>query len=352
MDTSDHITEHPYGVLLLNTGSSSAPEVRETRAYLKQFLSDPRIIDIPAWKRWLLVNLIILPFRPKRTAAAYKEIWTERGSPLIAISEDCRDALSNQLDNIPVALGMAYGTPSIEEGIDTLKNLGVDHMIVVPLFPQFASATTGAVLNRVYEYCGAKWNVPTLSVVPPFYDDPDYLDSWSSIARPYLNEFRPDKILFSFHGLPERQIYKADETGKHCLIQKNCCDIPVRENKLCYRRHCMITSHALVDRLDLSAEQYTVSFQSRLGRDAWLEPSTEDTIVKLAKEGVKRLAVLSPAFVADCLETLEELGMAAKEKFIEAGGEDFLLIPSLNTHPDWIDTLTKLVRQAAGSVYT
>ncbi len=350
MKIQDHMTEQPYGVLLLNTGSSSAPEVRETRAYLKQFLSDPRIIDIPAWKRWILVNLIILPLRPKRTAAAYKAIWTERGSPLIAISEDCRDALSKELINVPVALGMAYGTPSIEDGIDALINLGVNHLIIVPLFPQFASATTGAVLNRVYEYCGTKWNVPTLSVVPPFYNDPDYLDSWASVARPYLIDFNPDKVLFSFHGLPERQILKADKSGKHCLLQKNCCDMPVRDNQLCYRRHCMVTAHALVDKLGMSAEQYTVSFQSRLGRDAWLEPSTEDTIVKLANDGIKRLAIISPAFVADCLETLEELGMAAKEKFLEAGGEDFVLIPSLNTHPGWIETLSKLVRQAAGSV--
>ena len=336
----------PYGILLLNTGSSSAPEIPETRAYLRQFLSDPRIIDIAAWKRWLLLNLIILRTRPKKTAEAYKAIWTERGSPLIAISEDTKSALEASFPNIPIALGMAYGNPSIETGMDTLIEQGADHIIVAPLFPQYASATTGSVLNRVYDYCSEKWNVPTLSIVPPFFDDPDYLDAWAALAKPKLEEFRPDHILMSFHGLPERHIFKGDPSGQHCLKQPNCCATGNRANQRCYRRHCMVTCQGLVSRLGLTQDQYTIAFQSRLGGDAWLEPSTEDSIEKLAQQGVKRLAILSPAFVADCLETLEELGMGGKESFLEHGGEDFILVPSLNTEPQWIATLTKLINHA------
>jgi ferrochelatase len=327
------------GVLLANVGSAAAPKVPEVRAYLRQFLSDPRIIDIAAWKRAIIVNCFILPFRPKYTAEAYEAVWTERGSPLIAISEDFRDALAARLPALEIAIGMAYGEPSISRAFDTLLDKQVDRIVVVPMFPQYASATTGSVLENVYRRAAQRWNVPALTVLPPFYDDPAFLDAWRDVAKPTLEEFQPEHVVLSYHGLPERQIRKSDPTGKHCLCKPDCCDQQVLANRFCYRRQCIETSRALAGRLGLTLEQHTVAFQSRLGRDPWLTPATDQVIRDLAKKGVKRLAVLSPAFVADCLETLEEIGMRAKEDFIEHGGEEFVLVPSLNAHPAWVETL-------------
>lgn len=332
------------GVLLVNTGSTSAPTVAATRAYLDQFLSDPRIIDLPAWKRWLIVKCFVLPFRPKRTAAAYQAVWTERGSPLIAISEDFGAALQAALPEKEVAIGMAYGTPSVASALESLISKQVRRIIVVPMFPQYASATTGSVLTAVYEYATKQWNVPMYSALPPFYDDPDFLDAWQDVAGAALAEFKPEHVLLSYHGLPERQVKKCDPSGRHCLQQADCCAVANDANRMCYRRHCMETTKALVARLGLKEGEYTLAFQSRLGRDPWLGPATDETIAKLADAGIKRLAVLSPAFVADCLETLEEIGIGGQETFHHHGGKDFLLVPSLNTNPKWVAALAKLVR--------
>lgn len=337
--------DESVGVLLVNTGSSAAPEPAATRAYLRQFLSDPRIIDTAAWKRWLILNCFILPFRPKRTAAAYKAIWTDRGSPLIAFSEDFRGALAERLPDLSIAIGMAYGAPSVNDALDGLIEQGVDRVIVVPMFPQYASATTGSVSEAVYRIASEKWNVPALSLMPPFYRDAGFLDAWKAVAAPALADFQPDHVVLSYHGLPERHVRKGDPTGSHCLCREDCCDTPVPANHRCYRHHCMETSRALVARLGLEEERFTISFQSRLGRDPWLGPATDQTIVSLAESGVKRLAVLSPAFVADCLETLEEIGIAGKESFLEHGGEEFLLVPSLNTHPAWVDAMARLIER-------
>jgi len=338
-------TDEKVGVLLVNTGSSAAPEPAATRAYLRQFLSDPRIIDVAPWKRWLILNCFILPFRPKRTAAAYRSIWTDRGSPLIAISEDFRNALAARLPHLHVAIGMAYGAPGVHDALDQLIDQGVDRIIVVPMFPQYASATTGSVSEAVYRAAAEKWNVPALSVMPPFYHDAGFLDAWKAVAAPALEEFKPDHVLLSYHGLPERHVRKSDPTGTHCLCSGDCCDRAVPANRMCYRHHCMETSRALVERLGLEEGRYTIAFQSRLGRDPWLGPATDHTIAQLAQSGVKRLAILSPAFVADCLETLEEIGIAGRETFEEHGGEDFLLVPSLNTHPAWVEAMAGLVER-------
>nr|AUN36995.1 ferrochelatase protoheme ferro-lyase [uncultured bacterium] len=316
------------------------PEVRE---YLRQFLSDPRIIDLPGWQRSLIVNLFVLPFRPKKTGEAYEAIWTKRGSPLIAFSEDFRDALQTLMPDAIVKIGMAYGSPKIPDVLDELAAAGVERIIAVPMFPQYASATTGSVIECVYKHCAKKWNVPALSVLPPYFDDPGYLDAWKDVAAQALAEFRPDHVLLSYHGLPERQIKKCDPSGNHCLASAACCDVEVPANRMCYRRHCMVTSRALAERLGLGPEGHSVTFQSRLGRDPWLRPATDETIVALAKRGVKRLAVLSPAFVADCLETLEEIGIQARASFLEHGGEDFLLVPSLNANPAWVSALHSLI---------
>lgn len=332
------------GILLVNTGSSSAPETAETREYLRQFLSDPRIIDIAAWKRWLLVNLIILPFRPAKTAEAYKAVWTDRGSPLLSISEDFAKALGEVLPEMRIEIGMAYGVPSIETGMDKLIATGVDRIVVVPMFPQYASATTGGVVERCSKHAAGMWNTPFLSFLPPYFDDEGYLEAWEAVAAERLAAFQPDHVLLSYHGLPERHIFKGDPSGSHCLKVKDCCAVETPANKNCYRRQCMATSRAIIQRLGLEEGKYSLTFQSRLGRDPWLSPATDQTVVALAKSGVKRLAVLSPAFTADCLETLEEIGMQAKESFEEHGGEAFELIPSLNTHPRWVAALADLIK--------
>ncbi len=333
------------GVLLVNTGSPDAPEAPEVRRYLRQFLSDPRVIDIAPLSRWFLLNFIILPRRPKESAAAYKSVWTDRGSPLIVISEDFRDALRAALPDRLIEIGMAYGRPSVPQALDTLLDQGVRRIVVAPMFPQYASATVGAVLELTYKTAASKPNVTALSVVAPFYEEPEFLDAWAAVARPQLADFNADHILFSYHGLPERQIFKCDPTGNHCLNHDDCCERYRDANPDCYRAHCFATTRGIVERLGLANEGYTVAFQSKLGRENWLTPAADQTIVRLAQSGIKRLAVLSPAFVADCIETIEELGIRGKESFLENGGEAFEMISSLNSHPDWVAGFASILRR-------
>ncbi len=334
------------GILLVNTGSPDSPEVADVRPYLKQFLSDPRVIDIQPLARWLLVNLIILPTRPKKSAEAYKTIWTDRGSPLISNSEDFRDALRKELPEALIEIGMAYGKPSVPAQMDALIKQGATKLLIVPMFPQYASATVGSVLELTYKTAAHKQNVPAISVLPPFYVEPDFLDAWQAVVQPELDRFKPDHILISFHGLPERQIFKADPTGSHCLKKKDCCENYLNGNPMCYRAHCFATAKGITERLGLAPDKFTVAFQSKLGRDPWLTPATDETVVALAKKGVKRLAIVSPAFVADCIETIEELGGQAKESFEHHGGTDFLLVPSLNATPQWVKAFSGILRRA------
>lgn len=341
---------HPLertGIILINTGSPDAPHVPETRRYLRQFLSDPRVIDITPIGRWFLLNFVILPFRPKESSEAYESVWTERGSPLIVNSEDFRDALRAEFPDTQVEIAMAYGKPSIPDTVKRMVAGGATRIVVVPMFPQYASATTGSVLECTYKTASELPNVPALVTVDPYYDDEGYLDAWAEVAGPELEAFRPDHVLMSFHGLPERQILKCDPTGSHCLQSPDCCDRYLEANPMCYRAHCLATSRGIAERLGLEPERFTLCFQSKLGRDPWLAPATDETIEEMARRGVKRLAVLSPAFVADCLETLEELGIRGKDDFVANGGEDFLLVPSLNAHPRWVAAMADIIRRRA-----
>ncbi|MCC6486585.1 MAG: ferrochelatase, partial [Candidatus Hydrogenedentes bacterium] len=246
------------GVLLINTGSTEAPRPAETRTYLRQFLSDPRVLDINPIVRWLLLNCIILVTRPKNSAHAYSQIWTEQGSPLIAISRDLRDALKKSMPDAEFAIGMRYGTPSIEEGLSELVESGVDRIIVAPLFPQYSSAANGSALELVFSLAGKLWNVPALSVLPPFYDDPGFIESWAAVSKPLLDAFKQDHVLMSYHGLPERHVLKSDMTGSHCLQSGDCCESIGPANQYCYRAHCYATSRALAKRLGLGPDQYSV----------------------------------------------------------------------------------------------
>lgn len=338
--------EARVGVLLVNVGTPDAPRPREVRRYLRQFLSDPRVIDMSPVGRWLLVNLVILPLRPRKSAAAYASIWREDGSPLLVHSEAFRDRLQEALgERYVVALGMGYGNPSVASALAHIKDQGIDRVVVFPQFPHYASATTGSALEAVYQAAGKLWNVPSLAVVPPFFDDSGLIEAHAAVGRPQIEDFAPDHVLFSFHGLPERQILKSDETGRHCLQSDDCCATVGPVNRHCYRAQCFATARLLGDALELPSDRWSVTFQSRLGRTPWLRPYTDETVREHAKKGTKRLLVFTPAFTADCLETLEEIGIAARETFREGGGEELRLVPCLNDDPTWVEAAARLVRE-------
>jgi protoporphyrin/coproporphyrin ferrochelatase len=339
------VARSPVGVLLINLGTPDSPATPDVRRYLREFLSDPRVIDINPVGRWLLLNLIILPFRPAKSGHAYRSIWGDRGSPLLFHSLDLTTAVRAALgDGYVVELGMRYGSPSIPSALEKLRAANPERLIVAPLFPQYSSAANGSALERVYELLRTSWNVPSIDTVPPFYDDAGFIAAFTDVARRHLAPFRPDHVLFSYHGLPERQVRKSDPTGQHCLASAQCCDSLVEANRYCYRAHCFATTRALVSQLGLTAEGHGVSFQSRLGRTPWVHPYTDEVLPELAKAGKKRLAIMCPAFVADCLETVEEIGIRAKEQWRSLGGEDLLLVPSLNAEPAWVQAVAQMIR--------
>ena len=345
----------PTGLLLINLGTPDAPTPPAVRRYLRQFLGDPRVLDMNKVGRTLLLEGIILPFRPKKSAHAYAQIWdAQRGSPLLYHGRDLARDVGDRLGRgWVVELGMRYGTPSIARAIDALLAADVDRIVALPLFPQYASSTTGSALEELYRVCAARLNVPPLVVLPAFHDHPGFLDAFADVARPALAAFDAEHVLFSFHGLPERHLRAADPSGTHCLpvapappTYGACCETITAVNRHCYRAQCVATARGIAARLGLSENRTTLSFQSRLGRVPWIRPYTDDTITALLAKGTKRIAVLCPAFVADCLETLEEIGLRAKETVAAAGGE-LVLVPSLNTSPRWVETVADLARAAA-----
>jgi ferrochelatase len=333
------------GVLLVNLGSPDSPSVGDVRRYLGQFLMDERVIDAPFLIRKMIVGGFILPFRPRRSARAYRSIWWEEGSPLVVISRRMTDLLGSRMDD-PVALAMRYGNPSIERGVrDLVENHGVNSILVVPLYPHYAMSTFESTVVEVERVVTAARLDVELKAIDPFYEDPDYIEALVQSARPHLEEDY-DHLLVSYHGLPERHLKKTDPTGRHCLITSGCCDTASPAHTKCYRHQVLRTTWSFVDRLGIPRDKVTVSFQSRLGRDAWLKPFTVTEAVRLAGEGVKKLVVMCPAFVADCLETLEEIGMGVRESFLASGGKEFRLVPCLNDHPRWIDALESLCQRS------
>jgi ferrochelatase len=333
------------GVLLVNLGSPDAPTPRAVRRYLREFLGDPRVLDMSNLGRSLLLNAVILPTRPRRSAAAYKKVWTPAGSPLIVNGIALRDGLRKTLgDDWVVELAMRYGVPSIGAAIARLADADVERITVVPLFPQYASASTGSALEAIYCAAAERWNAPALDVLPSFYDAPGFIASLSAVARELPEEQFPDHVLISFHGLPERQIRKSDVSGEHCFASESCCDAIGSANRFCYRAQCAATARALAKALGLGPEHWTLSFQSRLGRTPWIKPYTDEVLPELAERGIRRLAVVCPSFVADCLETIEEIGIRAREQWLGLGGEELMLIPCVNGHPTWVATLAEWIR--------
>ncbi len=338
------------GVLLVNLGSPDSPSVPDVRRYLRQFLMDPRVIDAPYPIRKMIVELFILPFRPKNSAHAYRQIWWQEGSPLLVLSRNVQRLLQEKIDH-PVELGMRYGNPSIEAGIRRLLEHSpeVEEIYLFPMYPHYAMATYETVVVEAKQVL-QKLNAPVkLSIQPPFYDDPDYIRALVESTRRFLNR-EYDHLLFSYHGVPVRHCKKADPTGKHCFRVENCCQVPSPAHATCYRHQVLRTTEAFVQAAGIPRGKYSVAFQSRLGIDEWLQPFTDREIERLAKSGVKKLLVMCPAFVADCLETLEEIGIRGKEIFLENGGEEFHLIPCLNDHSAWIDTLAKFCTRQALTV--
>jgi protoporphyrin/coproporphyrin ferrochelatase len=329
------------GLLVLNLGSPDAPTPRAVRRYLRQFLSDPRVIDIHPVGRALLLNLVILPFRPRRSAAAYQKVWMPEGSPLLVHSRAFAAKLGERLGAAwRVELGMRYGSPSIASALGRLVEAQVDRIVVFPLYPQYASSSTGSSLEETFRLAGRLEVVPPLQVVGDFYDEPGIIEAHAAIAAPILAAGY-DHVLFSFHGLPERQVKK---TSPRCFTSPQCCDAVTAENRHCYRAQCYATARALAARLGLREGTFGVSFQSRLGRTPWIQPHTDVELPKLAAAGKKRLAVFCPAFVADCLETLEEIGIRGREQFVRAGGEVCTLVPSLNATPRWVAAAARLAQ--------
>lgn len=330
------------GILLVNLGSPDSPKPKDVKKYLGEFLMDERVIDIPLVARTALVKGIILKTRPKASAAAYKKIWWDEGSPLIVLSERLQNKIQKQVD-VPVALAMRYGSMTIKKGIQQLVNKGVDEVLLFPLYPQFAMATTETITVLAEEL--RKEFFPNIKIesVPAFYNKPDYIEVLSNSIQRHLKDNNYEHLLFSYHGVPERHIRKSDITKSHCKIDGSCCITPSKAHQFCYRHQCLEVTRLVAEKLQLKEGSYSTSFQSRLGFDPWLLPYTDRTIERLGKQGIKNMAIVTPAFVSDCLETLEEIAMEGQEIFHEMGGNDFTTIPCLNDDDEWVALLSKWI---------
>ena len=330
------------GVLLVNLGSPDSPSVGDVRRYLNEFLMDGRVIDTPWLLRRFIVGMILIN-RPKQSAEAYEKIWLPEGSPLVVTSKRVQTELQKRV-NVPVELAMRYQNPSIPAAIRKLGARGVDELFLIPLFPHYAMSSFETAVERVKEVAARIAPQMRVEVQSPYGDAPDYIAALAASAEDYLKAGY-DHLLFSFHGIPERHVRLSDPTGVHCLAKPDCCQVASPAQATCYRAQCFKTVAAFAAKAGLPAGKFSVSFQSRLGRDPWLKPYTDFELVELPRRGVKKLLVICPAFVSDCLETLEEIGIRGRETFLAAGGEAFAQIPCLNEHPLWIAALEKMVRR-------
>ena len=337
------MTDH--ALLLVNLGSPASTRVEDVRRYLNQFLMDPYVIDLPWPLRRLLVSLILWK-RPAASAHAYASIWWEEGSPLIVLSRRLQAAMGERWTHGPVELAMRYAEPSIEGALQRLAEQGVRQVTVVPLYPQFADSTTTTVLQEIRRVMAQRGFGYALDYLPPFFAEERYQQALVASAQPHLAQGF-DHLLLSFHGIPESHIRKRVKNPKHDLTATSSRGVSEDTLALCYRSQCLRTAELFAERAGLKDGQWSVSFQSRLGRAKWIEPYTEPTLEALAAQGVKKVLVMCPAFVADCIETLEEIGDRGREVFQAAGGEELVLVPCLNDHPQWADALKQLCEQRA-----
>lgn len=346
-------TNSKTGLLLVNLGTPNSTELKDIKLYLKQFLSDPYVIDIPAPLRWLLVNGIILNFRPKKSQHAYKSIWTDKGSPLLSISleleKEVQEKIKIQGLHWITATGMRYGEPSIFSALQKLLNSGANEIIFLPLYPQYALSSTTTAEKEVFtalEILRPK-NHPIIhnGALYPFYRHQTFLSALSDSILKAVSLDSFDHLLFSYHGLPERHVLKTDLSQKLCLKNTDCCNEITDKNSFCYRAHCFSTTNEVVKKISLPKEKVSLAFQSRLGRTPWIQPFADQEIIRLAQSGVKRLAVICPSFVTDCLETLEEINIRGRELFLENGGKEFIYIPCLNTDEKWVSAILEIAQE-------
>lgn len=329
-------------VLLINLGTPDHCDTQSVRRFLREFLTDPRVIDIPRFFRWILVNFIILPLRSKKSAAAYQKIWQDSGSPLLVNTQRLQEALSIEMgEGYQVEFAMRYGHPNIPSVVNKLKNS--ESIIAVPLFPQYSSAATGSALEKLSASVATQWNVPALQIKKDFYADPGFINAYADLIRQHIHDKKIDLLLFSYHGLPERHINKSD-CHASCDRVHACPKINI-DNQHCYRAHCYLTSHLIAEKLGFTAHQFSVSFQSRLGRTPWIKPYTDLLLPDLIQQGMKHIAIVCPSFVADCLETLEEVNIRMREQWLALGGTGFTFVPCLNDAPMWVQALAVMLRE-------
>ncbi len=332
------------GVFLINLGTPDSYSVTDVRRYLREFLMDRRVIDVPLIQRFFLVCGIIAPFRAPESAAVYKELWTDRGSPLKYYGEDLKEKLQEVLGkDYFVEFGMRYKNPNIRQVIDKFKDQGLAKVIVIPLYPQYASSSTGSTIELFMNEI-KKWEViPRVEVISQFFDNPDFIKCFAENARPMMDKESYEHFVFSYHGLPERHIQKSS-CGNYCQLSEKCCSTYHDKNRYCYRAQCFATTRLLAEELGVTEDQYTVCFQSRLGKDPWVKPYTDDILEELAQKGIKKVLAFSPAFVADCLETTIEVGEEYKELFFKAGGQTWDLVESLNAKDSWVNCIQKILQ--------
>ena len=336
-------------IILMNLGSPDSTEVKDVRRYLKEFLMDERVIDVPYLLRSFLINGIIVPFRAPKSAEAYSTVWTKDGSPLVVLTKQLQQALQLKVTE-PVAIAMRYGNPTPQSAFDQLQqdNPDLEEVLAIPLYPHYAMSSFETAVESAKEVHQKNNYGFALHFLKPFYNEPNYIDALAQNIAPYLLK-EHDHILFSYHGIPGRHVRKSDTTGCHCLKVENCCEVASPAHAHCYRHQVFTTTRLVMEKLNIPKEKYSIAFQSRLGK-GWLQPFTDKRLEEMPKEGIKKLLILCPAFVSDCLETLEEIDERGKEDFMKAGGERFTMIPCLNTNPAWVDVLANWVKDfAAGS---
>lgn len=344
--------ENKTGILLTNLGTPGNCTKNAVRDFLREFLSDPLVIDIPPIARWVLVNCMILPMRTRRSLSAYTKIWTTRGSPLYFHTSDLTEKLQINLgDGYAVRFAMRYGRPLLAAVLHEMLQAKFRRIVIIPLYPQYAASTTESSRVLISKTARQTANAPGIFVVPPFFDRPGFADCFAARGTAANESFHANHILFSYHGLPERHIRKSENVKAYCLKPGfSCCETITESNNRCYRAQCIQTTKRIAEKMELNDSKYSVSFQSRLGRLPWIKPYTSEVIPELARQGKRKLLVFCPSFAADCVETLEEIGMRGRESFLRAGGKEFKLVPSLNSGNDWVETLAGIIRHAAAKV--
>jgi len=319
---------------MINLGSPDSTSIPDVKRYLDEFLMDKRVIGKSYWFRWFLVKIIILNTRPRKSAKAYKKIWWKEGSPLIVLSKRLFNKVK-KLVKIPVALAMRYGSMSIINGLKELHEIGVNEVIVLPLYPHYAMSSYETVVEKVKKEVRLKFPSIKLKIINPFYNNKSYIKLLSNKIKETLKKVKYDHILFSYHGIPVSHLKISDTTNNHCYKVKNCCSVKSDAHKTCYKHQVLETTELVVKELKIDKSKYSNAFQSRLPNEAWLKPYTDSELVRLAKNGIKNLVIVTPAFVTDCLETLEEIAMEGKEEFLDSGGKNYYYVPCLNDDKDW-----------------